>query len=255
MNFGASNSYYCSRMKYQSIFIVALLSVFSISSCTELSTLVDETGLTNEEVVAGLKSALTVGTDTSVQILSVVDGYLEDELVKILLPDEALPILTNLAKVPGGQLLIDNAIKAINRSAEDAAIEAKPIFIDAITGMTIEDGFAILKGGNSAATEYLNKNTNTALNAAFKPKISTSLNKKLVGNTSAESAYSSLITAYNTASLNGLLFAKITTNSLTDHTTEKALNGLFLKVEGEELKIRTDAEHRVNDILKKVFGE
>ena len=93
------------------------------------------------------------------------------------------------------------------------------------------------------------------LASAFEPKISTSLNKTLVGNVSAESAYADLIKAYNTASLNGVLFPKITTNSLTEHTTNKALEGLFLKVSVEEENIRTKASHRVNDILQKVFGQ
>ncbi|MBI1305133.1 MAG: DUF4197 family protein [Bacteroidetes bacterium] len=225
------------------------------TSCDEVNDIIQDTGLTNEEVIQGLKSALTVGTDTSVSVLSVVDGYYGDDLVKILLPDEAAAIIKNISKVPGGTALVESTIKAINRSAEDAAIEAKPIFIDAITGITITDGFAILNGDSNAATTYLRGKTETNLTAAFTPKISASLNKTLVGNISAESAYKDLINAYNTASLNGVLFAKIETNSLTEHTTKKALSGLFLKVADEELKIRTDVTHRVNDILKKVFGE
>jgi hypothetical protein len=238
------------HLKYLSI----ILAFVSLNSCDEFDKIVEETGLTNEEVIAGLRSALTVGTDTSVATLSLVDGYLMDEVVKILLPDEAKVIVTNITKVPGGQLLLDNTIKAINRSAEDAAVEAKPIFVDAIKNITIGDGFTLLNGAQNAATEYLKTNTTTGLTAAFKPKISTSLNKKLVGQVSAESTYKTLIDAYNLASLNGLLFPEVKTNSLTDHTTDKALIGLFIKVADEEVKIRTDASHRVNDILKKVFG-
>lgn len=230
------------------------LSLFTVS-CDEVTQIIEDNGLTEAEVVEGLKMALTVGTDTSVTTLAAVDGYLGDELVKILLPEEAAVIVTNIAKVPGGNLLIDKTIQAINRSAEDAAPEAKSIFVNAITNITIEDGFAILKGENDAATTYLKTNTESQLSAAFSPKISASLNKKLVGNISAESAYSDLISAYNTASLNGVLFPKVTTNSLTEHTTQKALDGLFLKVSVEEENIRTIAAHRVNDILKKVFGE
>ncbi|MCB0733701.1 MAG: DUF4197 domain-containing protein [Flavobacteriales bacterium] len=230
------------------------LSLFTVS-CDEVTQIIEDNELTEAEVVEGLKMALTVGTDTSVTTLAAVDGYLGDELVKILLPEEAAVIVTNIAKVPGGNLLIDKTIQAINRSAEDAAPEAKSIFVNAITNITIEDGFAILKGENDAATTYLKTNTESQLSAAFSPKISASLNKKLVGNISAESAYSDLISAYNTASLNGVLFPKVTTNSLTEHTTQKALDGLFLKVSVEEENIRTIAAHRVNDILKKVFGE
>jgi len=241
-------------MKLRLIASLYILSLFTVS-CTELNDVLEDTGLTEEEVVEGLKSALTVGTDMSVTVLSAVDGYLGDDLVKIILPDEASVIVTNISKVPGGNLLIEKTIEAINRSAEDAAPEAKDIFVSAITNITIEDGFAILNGENDAATMYLQSNTSTELTAAFEPKISTSLNKKLVGNISAESAYADLIKAYNTASLNGVLFPKVTSNSLTEHTTKKALEGLFVKVSVEEENIRTKASHRVNDILQKVFGE
>jgi hypothetical protein len=241
-------------MKIKVISVLFIISLFSIS-CTELEEVLEDTGLSELEVVEGLKSALTVGTDTSVTVLSAVNGYLGDDLVKIILPDEASAIVTNIAKVPGGNLLIEKTIEAINRSAEDAAPEAKDIFVSAITNINIEDGFAILNGGNDAATEYLKSNTMSQLTAAFEPKISTSLNKTLVGNVSAESAYSDLIKAYNTASLNGVLFPKVTTNSLSAHTTNKALEGLFVKVSVEEENIRTKVSHRVNDILQKVFGE
>lgn len=262
MNAIAHNDWHCycckrdkaNLMKVKFIALLFSLALIGVS-CDEVNQIIEEQGLTQEEVVEGLKSALTVGTDTSVTTLSAVDGYLGDELVKILLPEEASVIVTNISKVPGGSLLIDKTIQAINRSAEDAAPEAKTIFVNAITNITIEDGFAILNGDNDAATTYLKTNTESELSGAFMPKISTSLNKKLIGNISAESAYSDLISAYNTASLNGVLFPKVTSNSLTEHTTQKALDGLFLKVSVEEENIRTKASHRVNDILKKVFGD
>ena len=222
-------------------------------SCEEVEKAIN--GLSNEEVIEGLKMALNVGTDTSVTTLNAVDGYLKDEAVKILLPDESAVLISNISKVPGLDILVDETVKAINRSAEDAAIEAKPIFVNAITNISITDGFAILNGADDEATKYLETNTYSDLVSVFKPKISTSLNKELVNGVSAESAYARLITTYNAASLNGTLFKKIETNTLTDHTTKKALDGLFLKVAEEEGKIRNDVTHRVNDILKKVFGE
>lgn len=240
-------------MKKISILILLPFVAFFSHSCEELENAV--AGLSNEEVVEGLKSALTVGSDTSVNTLNATDGYFGDEAVKIFLPDEAAKLVDNISKVPGLDLLVNEAVKAINRSAEDAAIEAKPIFVDAITNITIADGFSILNGLDDAATSYLKTNTETQLIAAFAPKIGVSLNKKLVGNVSAESAYASLINTYNQASLNGVLFAKIESNTLAEHTTQKALDGLFLKVSDEEFKIRNDLSHRVNDILKKVFGE
>ncbi len=234
--------------------LTVLLVLLSVSACdvNDIDQMVP--GLTDEEVAEGLRSALLVGTDTSVSILSAKDGYFGDELVKILLPEEASEIYTNLSKVPGGDLLMEQAILAINRSAEDAAASATPIFIDAISEITIVDGFAILNGEDNAATLYLLEKTYTDLEGLFKPVIGESLNKKLVGNVSAESAYLSLVNAYNTASLNGVLWDKINTNTLTEHATAKGLDGLFLKIALEEYRIRTNVKHRVNDILLKVFG-
>lgn len=212
------------------------------------------TGLTNDEVIAGLKQALNVGTDTSVTILNKADGYFKDAAVKILLPPEAQVMYSNLSKVPGISSLMDQTILAMNRAAEDAASEAKPIFVNAITGMTIADGFTILNGTDSAATTYLKGKTYDSLYQKFQPKIDISLNKPLVAGVSAQSAYSNLIDAYNTASLGGLLFDKVTTNSLSSHVTNKGLNGLFLKVSDQEKKIRKDPIAQVTDLLKKVFG-
>lgn len=237
------------------VLIVGLLiTAFSFSSCEEATKILEDLGLTNEEVVTGLKAALKVGTDTSVTTLSAVDGYLKDEAVKILLPAEAQPVYNVLNSIPGGNLLLDNAITAINRAAEDAAPEATDIFVDAITGITIADGFSILNGGDTAATVYLQDKTFTPLTNLFAPKIKTSLSKPLFLGVSAEKSYSDLINAYNTASLGGILFPEIKTNSLSEHVTQKALNGLFLKVSEEERKIRRDPLHQVSDILKRVFG-
>lgn len=210
--------------------------------------------LSNEDVIKGLKEALNVGTDTSVSILHKANGYYADQAVKILLPPEAEVVYEQVNKIPGGSALIENTIVAMNRAAEDAASEAKPIFVNAITGMTIGDGFTILNGPDTAATSYLKDKTFSPLYNAFQPKINASLSKPLVAGLSAEDTYSNLVDAYNTASLNGILFDKISTNSLSDHVTTKGLNGLFLKVSEQEKKIRKDPLAQVTDLLKKVFG-
>ena len=233
-----------------------LVAAVSFASCTEdeINSILSSGGLSNEEIIAGLKSALNVGTDTSVTTLNKLDGYYKDAAVKILLPEEAQVVYNNISKIPGGDILVEETVKSLNRAAEDAAIEAKPIFIDAITGITISDGLGILRGTDTAATAYLKDKTFNPLTSAFAPKIDISLNKKLIGNISANSAYNDLIKAYNDASLGGLLFPKITTNTLSEHVTKRALDGLFKKVADEEIAIRKDPLARVNDILKKVFG-
>src|SRR5690606_30938004 len=163
-------------------------------------------------------------------------------------------IFDNLSKLPGGKELVDKTILAINRAAEDAAPEAKNIFIDAISSITFDDAQGILQGHDSAATAFLHDKTYNNLTGAFSPKISASLSKPLLGNASAESLYSGLITKWNTLANNSLgLLKPVTSNTLGEYTTKKALDGLFKKVSIEESKIRNDINHRVNDILKKVF--
>ena len=238
-------------MKLLKFFGIMLLATFiTLMSCED-----EIPGLTEEDIAAGLKEALRVGTDTAVAKLNKPDGFFKDELVKILLPAEAQPVYNVLSSVPLLDDLLDQTILAINRSAEDAVTEAAPIFVDAITAMTISDAIGILNGSDTAATSYLKVNTIQKLNDAFKPKISTSLNKEIILGVSAESSYEKLINTYNSASLGGLLFNQIEENSLTEHTTNRALKGMFMKVGDEETKIRTDVAHRVTSVLQEVFGE
>jgi hypothetical protein len=240
--------------KYILLLIVLIQTMVSCDKETLNQVLNNNTQLTNEEVIAALKEALNVGTDTSVSILNKVDGYFKDEAVKILLPEEAKVVYEQLSKIPGGNALLDRTVLSINRAAEDAASEAKPIFVNAITTITIADGFTILNGSDTAATSYLHGKTYNPLYGAFQPKIDVSLSKPMVLGYSAQESYQSLIDAYNTASLNGILFDKITTNSLSEHVTRKGLDGLFLKVADQEMKIRKDPIAQVTDLLKKVFG-
>ena len=246
--------------------ILSSLLIISMSACDPkmLEQLQKQAGdlaksgnipLSNEEVIRGLRNALSIGTDTSVSILGKTNGFFGDAMIKLALPSEAQPIVNNLSKIPGGQKLINEAILAINRAAENAAPEAKNIFVNAISNMTIQDGFAILKGGNNSATTYLKNNTYQELTNAFAPRVRTSLSKPLVLGYSAESAYQKLIDAYNLASLGGSLWQQIKQNSLATYTTQKALDGLFLKVGQEEEKIRKDPFHQVTEILKRVFGK
>lgn len=243
-------------MKRITIIFLLTLSI-GFSSCDILQQIVDDAGgqttLTNSEIIAGLKEALIEGTVSSVKVLNATDGYFKDNAVKILLPPEANVIVENIQKVPGiGQKTIDDLVFKINRAAEDAASEAKPIFIDAVKSMTIQDGMTILKGSNTAATNYLKSKTYNKLVSAFSPKINSSLNKKLVGNVSAGSAWTKVTSLYNkVAPIIGK--PKVTTD-LGVYVTKRALNGLFLKVGEEEKKIRANPYAYVSAIIKKVFG-
>ncbi len=238
-------------------FIFLIVLSLGFSSCDILMEVLNqatsETTLSNSEIIKGLKEALNVGTVSSVKVLNKTNGYFKDNAVKILLPPEARVIEQNIRKIPGvGQKTMDDLVLRINRSAEDAASQAKPIFINAVRSMTIQDGMAILKGNNTAATTYLKNKTYNKLLSAFKPKINTSLNKKLVGNVSTNTAWTQITTYYNKVAP---IIGKNKVNSnLGDYVTKRALDGLFKKVAEEEKKIRANPYNYVSEIIKKVFG-
>jgi hypothetical protein len=213
--------------------------------------------LTEDEVISGLKEALITGAKNSAGILGAEDGYFGDLTVKILLPDEAKVITDNLSKIPGGDKLIQDVVLRINRSAEDAAREAAPIFTGSIKQMTVRDAFNILNGTDNAATQYLKQTTFNELYALYKPKIAASTEKKIAGSLSAKESWNTLTGKWNALanSMAGKLAnLKPVNTDLDDYLTRKALDGMFLKVEIEEHKIRKDVSARVSPILQRVFG-
>ncbi|MBL7717888.1 MAG: DUF4197 domain-containing protein [Flavipsychrobacter sp.] len=200
--------------------------------------------LSNNEIVQGLKEALNVGTKNASGRLANVNGYFGNQLIKILMPPEAKKIETTLRSLGMGQQ-VDRAILSMNRAAEDAATKAVPIFVNAITSITIQDGLSILRGGSGAATNFLKGRTTASLTQAFRPVINNSLGK--VG---ATKYWTEIVNIYNKLPT---VRQKINPD-LTGYVTERALNGLFVTIADEENKIRTNPAARVSDILKKVFG-
>jgi hypothetical protein len=242
-------------------YIIVVLSIL-LSSCAELMQIAQQTldtnrPLTQTEIIAGLKEALIVGTNNSVDILGVADGYYKDEMVKILLPPEADIIVDNIGRIPGGNQLLEDVLLRINRAAEDAVSEAKPIFVNSIRSITINDALGILKGEDDAATSYLHRTTYDDLFLLYQPKIKVSLDKKLVGNISTAQSWNTLTGKWNeiAGSMVGQLagFKTVQTN-LDEYLTQKALDGLFLKIAVQEKRIREDPVARVTEILKRVFG-
>ncbi|SEO64141.1 DUF4197 domain-containing protein [Niastella yeongjuensis] len=202
------------------------------------------TGLSTDEIIAGLKDALSVGATNSATKLSAVDGFFANAAIKVLMPPEAQKVETALRAAGMGKL-VDNAILSMNRAAEDASKSAAPIFVNAIKSMSISDALGILKGSDTAATGYLRGKTTAALTTAFRPIIDTALQK-----TSATSYWKTVFDAYNKLPL---VKNKINPD-LAGYVTEKSLGGMFFQVAQEEQKIRKDPAARVTDILKKVFG-
>lgn len=199
-------------------------------------------GLSNDDVVAGLKEALSVGTERGTKQLSAVDGFFGNAALKILMPDEAKKVEQKLRSVGLGKQ-VDQAILSMNRGAEDAAKSAAPIFINAVKQMSIQDAMGILRGSDSAATNYLKGKTTAQLTEAFRPVIETSLKK-----VDATKYWNTVFTTYNQ-------FSKEKINpDLTAYVTERALSGIFVQLAAEEMKIRKDPMARTTDILKKVFA-
>ena len=206
-----------------------------------------EKSLTNTEVISGLKEALSIAINNSSSLASKLDGFNGNNLIKLPFPQDAIAVKDYLT----GKGLFQGQIKkfetTLNRAAEDASATAAPIFLNVIKNMSIADGFAILKGGNGAATNFLKEKTTADLIAAFSPITKNSINK-----VELTKYWSPLVSKYN---LSTILTGKPKVNeNLDQYVTTKAIDGLFVLMASEENKIRTDPIARVTDILKKVFG-
>jgi hypothetical protein len=200
-------------------------------------------GLTEKDAADAIKEALVNGTGESVKLVSVVNGYWANPEIKILFPPEAKEMESKLRAI-GMSKKVDEFNESMNRAAEKAATEAKPIFIAAIKGMTVRDAINIVKGSDNAATTYLKNTTSPELVAKFQPIIKTSLDE-----VNATKYWSDLITIYNKIPL-----VKKMNPDLPQYVTAKAIDGLFVMIAKEELKIRKDPVARTSELLKRVFG-
>jgi hypothetical protein len=229
--------------------VIYLFLVLGLVSCDpqDLQRVLDtvgSTGLSNLDVANGLKEALEFGVDNSVDFLSVTDGYYKSAY-KILLPDEANVVIDKLKIIPGFSNLEEEMVKRINRSAEDAAKKAGPIFLDAVRGITFDDAMSILLGEQDAATQYLHSRTYNSLYGEFKPVLDISLNSF-----GALDLWADAVNAYNK-----IPFITKVNPDLSDHINTKALYGLFDLIEQKEQGIRTDVSQRTTSLLKEVFAK
>ena len=201
--------------------------------------------LSNDDIINGLKEALSVGAQNTSKNLGQTDGFFKNAALKILMPAEALKAEKTLRQIGMGSL-VDKAVLSMNRAAEDAAGGISTIFLNAIKQMTVTDGLKILQGGDFAATEYLKKSTTAQLTEKMRPVIEASLAK-----VNATSYWKDVFTAYNKVS-----FSKQSVNTdLSSYVTEKSMTGIFYSIGQEEQKIRKDPAAQVTDLLKKVFGK
>jgi hypothetical protein len=270
-------------MKKNRFLVVPLVVLFTlgVSSCELLE---GDGELTQSEIVSGLKKALELGTDSATNFLGLADGYYKGDVlnVKIPLPAEAEAIRkilvsnATVAKYFNLDTQFENVVKSLNRAAEEAAKEASPIFKNAITSMSISDGWEILNGKNplmteksgssfdsTAATGYFKVQTLAPLTDLYSPKINHVLNQNLGLGFSANQAWKTLEDAYN-GTINSSSIIQISANlaglpsqlstDLGVFATGKALDGLFYMVGKEEKKIRKDPFQWAIDIIQRVFG-
>ena len=199
--------------------------------------------LTNGDIASGLKEALRIGVLNGSGQASALDGYFKNPLLKIVFPPEAQKVAATLRQIGLGQQ-VDQFELSLNRAAEDAAKKAAPVFIRAITSMSIGDALGILRGQDDAATQYLRRTSGQELVAQFTPIVDSALSTN-----NATRYYSDLVNTYNRVP-----FVQKVNPDLTQYATNKAVDGLFILVAQEEKKIRENPAARVTDLLKRVFG-
>ncbi len=230
-----------------------IISLFSCSIIEDASTTIlsptnnspSKIDLTNEEVISGLKEALNVGIKNAVNLSSVTDGFLKNDVIRLPFPPDAIRVREKAMNF-GLSKQVTTFEETLNRAAEEATKKALPIFVDAIKNMSVSDGFSILKGGDGAATKFLKSQTSNQLVIAFAPVV-----KEATTKVQLTAYWNPIITRYNSAmTLSG---GQKLDPDLDAYITQKAIDGLFYLVETEENKIRKDPLARVSEILVKVF--
>jgi hypothetical protein len=200
--------------------------------------------LGNDKITAGLKEVLTVSTGKAVAATGKPDGFFKNETIKILMPEKLRPMEKGVRLMGGGKQ-IDDLVLGMNRAAEQAAPQAKQIFINAVAKMSIDDARSILSGNQTAATEYFKKQTSQELSAAFAPIV-----HKAMQNVGVTKQYSAVM-----QQAPQLSFLKSDTFNLDKYVVDKSLDGLFFMLGEEEKKIRTNPAAQTTSLLKQVFGK
>ena len=223
--------------------IVALACSCTTQQMNEFLGSVSSGALTDADVSAGLKQALVKGISTGADQASQPDGYLKNPRIQIPFPEDIQRVEKALRGV-GLDQVVDRFVVSLNRAAEDAAVQAKPIFIDAVKSLTFQDVWEILRGPDDAATQYLRRTTSDQLYTTFKPVIGESLVK-----VDATRYYGDVVDRYNRLPL-----VKKVNADLADYATNKAIDGLFVLIKQEEARIREDPVARTTELLRRVFA-
>lgn len=232
--------------------LLLLLPTLLLTACTpqELQSILGAGApgaLSNEEVISGLKEALRISTERSVDKAGATNGFWSNNLIRIPFPPEAIAVKNTLTDL-GINKPVEDFERTLNLAAEQAAKEAVPVFVDAITSMTIQDGFTLLRGGDNAATNFLREKTSAALRARFTPVV-----EKATSQVALTSYWQPVASAYNTATI--FTGGKAVQPDLNAYVTDRAMDGLFILLAQEEKKIRQDPAARATALLQKVFAQ
>ncbi|MEO1323061.1 MAG: DUF4197 domain-containing protein [Pseudomonadota bacterium] len=200
--------------------------------------------LTLAEIDAGLRQALEIGTDRVASQIGVVDGYWKDPKIQIPLPGRLGQVQGELSKL-GLSGPLDDVQLRMNRAAEQAVPAGKQIVIDAVQSITIEDALGILRGGDSAATDFLRSKTEVGLRQTFTPFVEDAL--------ASSGAYQALDSVTSSQPLLAVA-ATDYKSDLTSYAVQFGLDGLFNYLAVEEQKIRDNPVARTTELLRRVFG-
>lgn len=218
---------------------VAVLALFAITQA-QAAGLAD---ISNKDAAAGLKQALTKGAQVAVAALGKQDGFLGNERVRIPLP-ESLQRVEGMMRTLGRGKYADELVTTMNRAAESAVVEAKPLLVNAVKNMSVQDAKAILGGGQDAATQYFKRTTSGPLTDKFLPIVAKATRKVRLAD------------KYNEFAGKGAKFGLVNAQDadLNRYVTRKALDGLYLMIAEEERKIRQDPVGAASGLVRKVFG-
>ena len=207
--------------------------------------------LSDGQIGAGLKEALSVGAERAVGLLGRDGGFLNDSSVRIPLPG-VLGTAAKGLRAAGQGHYVDEFETTVNRAAEQAIPKTLGIVKDTVRNMTLQDVRGILGGGDDAATQFLRERAGGSLHNAIKPIVS-----RATDQAGATAAYKSL-KGQADGMVGGLggLGGLVDTGSLDldGYVTDKTLDGLFLKLAAEEKRIRENPVARTTDLLKTVFS-
>lgn len=199
--------------------------------------------ITNQDASSGLRAALEKGSAAAVDLLGKQDGFFGNPRFKIPLPESLAKVDRMLHSVGMGKYS-DELVLTMNRAAEAAMPEAKPLLVDAVKKLTMQDAKGILTGGQDSATQYFKRTTSDQLRTRFLPIVKKATEKV------------KLADKYNQYAEKGVKFGLVKKEdaNLDNYVTQKALDGLFLMVAEEEKKIRENPARAASSIISKVFG-